>query len=142
MSPPSSHRARGGCPHTRQSPVDVSEYLKAGRVRSAGRNVRRGLSRADVEALACHICPWRDHLDDLEPYWVTAKRATRILGVNHTRLNQLAVRGFVPFELHVDGTRLYRRAQLQVVANARVVRWARHRRLLMDQSPDPEIGSP
>jgi hypothetical protein len=80
----------------------VGPYVKAGRLRSAGRNVRRGLSRADVEALACQIYPWRDHLDDLAPYWVTAERATRILGVNHARLNQLAVRGFVPFEMHVD----------------------------------------
>lgn len=82
----------------------------------------RGLSRAEVEALACQIYPWRDHLDDLAPYWVTAKRATRILGVNHTRLNQLAVRGFVPFEMHVDGVRLYRREQLEVVADAREAR--------------------
>jgi hypothetical protein len=37
-------------------------------------------------------------------------------GVNHTRLNQLAVRGFLPFEVHVDGTRLYRREQLKVGA--------------------------
>jgi hypothetical protein len=50
-----------------------------------------------------------------------------MLGVNRTRLNQLAVGGFLPFVLHVDGTRLCRRAQLQVVANARDVRWARHR---------------
>jgi hypothetical protein len=104
----------------------VAKYVKAGRLRSAGRYVRRGLSRADVEALACEVCPWWDHLDDADCYWITARSARRILGVNH-RLNQLAVRGFVPFEMHVDGTRLYRRAQLQVVGNAREVRWARHR---------------
>jgi hypothetical protein len=105
----------------------VTEYVKAGRLRSAGRNVRRGLSRADVEALACEVYPWWDHLDDADSYWITARTARRILGVNHTRLNQLAVRGFIPFEMHADGTRLYRRAQLQVVANARDVRWARYR---------------
>jgi hypothetical protein len=58
---------------------------------------------------------------------VTARHAKGILGVNHTRLNQLAVRGFVPFEMHADGTRLYRREQLEVVANAREARWAGHR---------------
>jgi hypothetical protein len=73
------------------------------------------------------VYPWWDHLDDADCYWITARSARRILGVNHTRLNQLAVRGFVPFEMHVDGTRLYRRAQLQVAGNARDVRWARHR---------------
>jgi hypothetical protein len=36
----------------------VVEYVKTGRLRSAGRNVRRGLSRADVEALACQVYPW------------------------------------------------------------------------------------
>jgi hypothetical protein len=90
-------------PHPGPPSVDRGPVRQGGgRLRSAVRNVRHGLSRADVEALACEIYPWRDHL---EPYWVTAKRATRILGVNHTWLNQLAVRGFVPFEMHVDGTR-------------------------------------
>jgi hypothetical protein len=31
--------------------------------------------------------------------------------VNRTRSNQLAVRGFLPFEVHLDGTRLHRREQ-------------------------------
>jgi hypothetical protein len=39
------------------------------------------------------------------------------------RLNQLAGKGFLPFEVHVDGTRLYRRQQLEVVSNARDARW-------------------
>jgi hypothetical protein len=60
-----------------------------------------------------------------------AYRTKGILGVNHTRLNQLAVRGFLPFEMHADGTRLYRREQLEVVANARDARWARHRASLI-----------
>jgi hypothetical protein len=34
---------------------NVGEYVKTGRLRSAGRNVRRGLSRADVEALTCQV---------------------------------------------------------------------------------------
>jgi hypothetical protein len=58
---------------------------------------------------------------------VTARHAKGILGVNHARLNQLAVRGFVPFEMHADGTRLYRREQLEVVANAREAPWAGRR---------------
>jgi hypothetical protein len=31
------------------------------------------------------------------------------------------------FEVHVDGTRLYRREQVDVVANVRDARWAAHR---------------
>ena len=57
----------------------------------------------------------------------TRSRPASTIVLEDTRLNQLAVRGFVPFEMHVDGTRLYRRAQLQVVANARSARWARYR---------------
>jgi hypothetical protein len=87
----------------------------------------RRQARADVETLAFRVYQWRRHRHDLDPYWVTGARAAGILGINITRLNQLAVRGFVPFELHVDGTRLYRREQLAVVANARDVRWARYR---------------
>jgi hypothetical protein len=46
-----------------------------------------------------------------------------MLGVAHTRLNRLAIRGFVSFEMLADGTRLYGREQLQVAAaNARGVR--------------------
>jgi hypothetical protein len=43
--------------------------------------------------------------------------------VNVARLNQLATKGFQPFELHADGSRMYRREQLEVVANAREARW-------------------
>jgi hypothetical protein len=70
-----------------------------------GEDVRRGLSRADVEALASHVYLWREHLDDDGSYWVTARHAKGILSVNHTRLDQLAVRGFVPFEVHFGATR-------------------------------------
>jgi hypothetical protein len=63
----------------------VGEYVKAGRLRSAGRNVRRGLSRADVEALACEVYLCWHHLEDAASYWITARSAKRILGVNHTR---------------------------------------------------------
>jgi hypothetical protein len=66
-------------------------------------------------------------LDDEDSYWVTARHAKGIPGVNHPRLNQLAVGGCVPFEVHVDGTRLYRREQLEVEANARDAPWAGHR---------------
>jgi hypothetical protein len=68
----------------------AGEYVKTGRLRSAGKFLHWALSRADVEALACQTYPWWDHLDDADSYWIIAKRARRILGVNHTRLNQLA----------------------------------------------------
>jgi hypothetical protein len=60
-----------------------------------------------------------------------ARQAKGILGVNDTRPNQLAVGGFVPFEVHLDGRRLSRREQLQVEANAWDARWAGHRARLI-----------
>jgi hypothetical protein len=124
-------RAGGGCPHPGLPSVD------RGRVREVRAATVRGEERAAWAvlcgrggALACEVYPWWDHLDDADSCWVTARTARRILGVNHTRLNQLVVRGFILFEMHVDGTRLYRRAELRVVAHARDVRWARYRRRL------------
>jgi hypothetical protein len=84
------------------------------------------LSRPAVEALATKVYRWREHLDDVDPHWITGQRAAALLGVNVTRLNQLAVRGFLPFETTADGTMLYRREQLRVVAHARNARWAQH----------------
>lgn len=56
-------------------------------------------------------------------YWVGATQAARILAVNVARLNQLVAKGFLPFEVHADGRRIYRREQLLTVANAREARW-------------------
>ncbi len=81
------------------------------------------LSRADVEWLALRTYRFRRHLHDPESYWVTGHRAAAILGVNKNRLNQLAGKGYLPFAVHADGTRLYRREQLMTVANAREARW-------------------
>ena len=56
-------------------------------------------------------------------YWVSATAAARILGVNVSRLNQLVAQGRIPFEVHADGRRIYRREQMMTVANAREARW-------------------
>ncbi len=101
------------------SVTGVRRLIADGALPPTDRYRHRQLARADVEALALLIYGWRAHLDDVEPYWLTGERAAGVLGVNVTRLNQLAARGFLPFETHADGTRLYRREQLEVVAQAR-----------------------
>lgn len=114
----------------------VRRLIASGRLPSTDRYRHRQLARADVEALALRIYRWRQHLNDVDPYWLTGQRAAVVLGVNVTRLNQLVARGFVSFEVHADGTRLYRREQLAVVAKARDARW-RHgpaRRVAGDRS--------
>lgn len=71
------------------------------------------------------LAPWAQRQRPPQPEGRSRLASTIVLG--DTRLNQLTVRGFILFEMHVDGTRLYRRAELRVVAHARDVLWAGHR---------------
>jgi hypothetical protein len=84
----------------------VGTYVTTGRLRSAGKDVRRGLSRADVDALACEVYRWQDHRHDEEPYWIVGERAAETLGVNGTRVRQLVAADRIPYVRHRDGTYL------------------------------------
>jgi excisionase family DNA binding protein len=88
--------------HLGATPSTVRRHVITGRLRSGERGEHRALSRADVEALAPRLYRRRDHIADVDPYCVTGQRAADILGVNVARLNQLANKGFLPFETH-DG---------------------------------------
>ncbi len=66
--------------------------------------------------------------DEVSSYWVGATTAAELLGVGVARLNQLVAAERVPFEIHTDGRRIYRREQLLTVANARDARWHGHPR--------------
>jgi hypothetical protein len=79
-----------------------------------GGGTRRWLSQADVEQLARETYPWRRRMPG--SYWVVGNEAAAILGLSRQRLQQLAVQDRVPYLVHVDGVRLYRRAQLEVLA--------------------------
>ena len=83
----------------------------------------RRLSQADLEALAAEVYPWLRHVHEPDTYWVVGNDAAEILGVTRARLTVLADLDRVPFVRHRNGTRLYRRAQLETVANARDTRW-------------------
>lgn len=96
--------------------------LAAG-ISSAGRYQHRSLSREAVEGLALTIYRWRDHIHEPESYWITGQRAADVLGVNVSRLNALVAKDRLPYVEHNDGTRMYRRLQLEVVATARDARW-------------------
>lgn len=70
-----------------------------------------------------NACEIRRHdLDNERSYWVTRAAGRHVLGVNRAMLAQLADKGALPFEVHADGTRLFRRKQLATVANARDAR--------------------
>ncbi len=98
-------------------------HIDAGRLPAGPKHERRRVSRADAEALALQLPSSRIAFDPESSYWVGATQAASLLGVNVSRLNQLVAAGRVPFELHADGRRLYRREQLLTVANARDARW-------------------
>jgi hypothetical protein len=76
------------------------------------------LVRENVETLATEVYGWRVHLDDPEPYWLTGQRAADTLCLSRARLSQLAADHRIPFVRHQDGTRMYRRSQLEMIASS------------------------
>jgi excisionase family DNA binding protein len=76
------------------------------------------LLRSTVEEVATEVYSWRLHTHDPDAYWLTGKQAARVLGVSRARLSQLAADNRVPFVRHQDGTRLYRRRQLERIAGS------------------------
>ncbi len=93
------------------------------------RHAHRRLSRAEVERVAVARYRRNDrigHPPDPDSYWVTRDDAAAVLGVAPARVGQLARAGRIPFETAPDGTRLFRRGQLEVIGNARASRrWNR-----------------
>lgn len=86
--------------------------------------LHRQLSREEVEQVA--VQRWRrrkpDAPDDGVSYWVTAKQAGELLGVGRTRVGQLVESERLPCVRTPRGERLFRRAQVEVIANARLSR--------------------
>ena len=81
------------------------------------------MSQADVEQLVALVYDWRAHLHDPTSYWVTGEDAAELVGVSSSRMRLLTAEDRLPYVLHVDGTRLYRRGQLEVVAQGRDAMW-------------------
>ena len=96
----------------------VHRLVHQGRLDKAVKNAHRGLDRESVEAAALARVPARGG----HPYFLTATEASTLLGVTPKRVHHLAGKGFLPFVEH-NGRRLFRRPQLEVVANARKARW-------------------
>lgn len=59
--------------------------------------------------------------------WLTGVQAAEILGVGHTRVTQLANADRIPVRRTASGQRVYRRSQIEVVANARHVKYPKTR---------------
>lgn len=101
-------------------PVEtVRQLVSLARMPSGGSSDIDALSRTNVEMLASNVYSWRLHLEDARPYWITGQRAADTLHVSRARLSQLAAENRVPFVRHQDGTRLYRRTELESLASSR-----------------------
>jgi predicted site-specific integrase-resolvase len=74
-----------------------------------------GLDRDDVERVALER--WKPG----HPYWITSSEVAQILGVNPARVRQIVARGFLP-AVRRGHRWLYRRPQVEVIANARLAR--------------------
>lgn len=96
----------------------VRRLVVTAHARHGGHESEARLTRHSVEMLATEVYTWRTHTDDASSYWVTGERAAAVLGVSRGRLSQLANERRVPFVRHQDGTRLYRRAQLELIASS------------------------
>ena len=94
----------------------VQRMMNDGRLPAGDPYSRGRLSKADVEKVSSMVYPWRRYLRDPWSYWVTGQDAADLLGIDVSRLDQLTSAGRVPCVNHRDGTRLYRRSQLTVMA--------------------------
>lgn len=101
---------------TRQT---VYKLVHSGALPKARKHQRSGLDREAVEQAGLARVPARGG----HPYFLTASEAAEVLGVTPKRVHQLAERGRLPVVEH-DGRRLFRRPQLEVVANARRARYS------------------
>lgn len=103
--------------------AEVRRLLATGRLQRTG-DRRGAVSPAEAEALAAEVYRWTGAARERDPssYWVTGQVAADVLGVNRARLGNSPTRDGSPFVRHRDGTRLYRRDQLEVIANARAAK--------------------
>jgi excisionase family DNA binding protein len=87
-----------------------------------GRGHQGRLLRDDVETYAVnHFTPRRYSRPD--SYFVTTAGAAELLGISRPRVIQLGCKGVIPFLVcPSNGWRLYRRDQIDVIANSRLAR--------------------
>ena len=100
------------------STQSVYRLVNQGRLAKQTPGQVRGLDRDVVERLSLERVRRRssDH-----PYWATTPEVAAILGVNRARVRQLVLKGFLPVVEH-NRRYYFRRAQVEVVANARDAR--------------------
>jgi excisionase family DNA binding protein len=102
--------------------VELMDSGELPTVRGRGRQGR--LLRDDVETYAVNHFT-RGRYSGHDSYFVTTAGAAELMSISRPRVIQLGNKGFLPFLVACNGWRLYRLDQIEVVANSRLVRWAR-----------------
>ena len=95
------------------TPGQVNRLIREGRLHRVPGQFP-SMSHDELEA-------FRD--DPVQPYWIGASEASRLMGLSTTRVAQLADTGRLPFEYKANGLRRFRRSQVVVIGNARAARW-------------------
>lgn len=99
--------------------VELMDNGELPTVRGPGRQGR--LLLADVEAHAvAHFRARRYRGPD--SYFVTTAGVAEVLVTSRPRVIQLGNKGFLPYLVACNGWRLYRRHQIEVIANSRTAR--------------------
>ena len=99
------------------TPNAVYRLVSKGALAKPVKHQHGGLQLEDVEAASLQrYRPSRRH-----PYWCRTREAAAILGLSTTRVQQLTAEGRLPY-VEQAGVRLYRRPQLEIIANARETR--------------------
>ena len=117
------------CTILNASQKQLERLIRDGYLTRASRSSRR-LSRREVESLATQ-----------RSEWLNARQVADILGVNKSRVGQLADKGFLPYEREPNGRRRYLRSQIEVIANARRARWSSSSGAASAGDPPP-MGNP
>ena len=104
-----------------RSMTTLARLVAAGELSKGPRWEHRQLSRRDVERLSLARCQPAESVRE-DAYWVTTRRAAELLGVNGSRVRQLAGECRIPHGTTPSGQRLFRRQQLEVIGNARLAR--------------------
>lgn len=97
------------------SEMSVARLVMQGVLHKQVKHQRRGLDLAEVERVSLERYR-RGH-----PYWLTTREAAAVLGVSDERVRQLVAADRLPC-VERKGRRLFRRPQVDVIANAREAR--------------------
>ncbi len=110
------------------SVATIRKLITSGELTSGARYRHGQLDREQVEQLAAARWkrPGRRVEDDGLSYWLTTGQVADVIEVGRTRVDQLVRAGLLPFVSTPAGGRIYRREQIEVIANARLSRRLQH----------------